>query len=241
MFAPMSLGDLLDGAFALFRQHFKPLVGVAAVCYGPMQAISLYGSLSGGWVQQPILLMVFLLVSAVGALVGAAAIVKIVSDGYLERETSIPEAIAFAYHRAGGLMVAGFAKYVLVMLASLALLIPGIIVACGYSVVSQVVVLEDLPRSTDALGRSWALTKGHRGTAFGLAFVLYLVASIPGFVAGMLATTGLAVPAMVLGSLGAIVLTPLVACGFTLFYYDMRVRKEAFDLQMLEKLLQPGA
>lgn len=40
--APMSLGDLLDGSFALLRRNFATLAGISAICYGPFQAISLY-------------------------------------------------------------------------------------------------------------------------------------------------------------------------------------------------------
>lgn len=235
--APMSLGDLLDGSFALLRRNFATLAGISAICYGPFQAISLYAQTAGGWVEHPFILAAGLLVASVGSLLGAAAIVKVISDDYLGRSATIGSAFAFAGSRMGGLFIAGFAKYLLIGLATLCLIIPGIIVACGYAVVNQVVVLEDLNAPTDALGRSWSLTKGHRGTALGLAFVLGLVASIPGMIAGMLSLSSFATPALVVGTIGALLLAPLVPCGMTLFYYNLRVRKEAFDLEILQQLL----
>jgi hypothetical protein len=45
----------------------------------------------------------------------------------------------------------------------------------------------------------------------------------------------------VLGNLLSLVLTPIVACGLTLLYYDLRVRKEAFDLQLLSEQIGIGA
>ena len=33
--------------------------------------------------------------------------------------------------------------------------------------------------------------------------------------------------------LGSVLVTPIGTIGFALFYYDLRVRKEAFDLQMM--------
>lgn len=240
MFAPMSQGELLDGAFGLYRRHFRQLVGVSALCYGPFHAFNLFAQISGGWIEHPIVLLVALLALALGSLVGLGAIVKIISDGYLGREPAWDTAIRFALRKVWPLMVAGFASGLLTTLALLALIVPGIIVACGYSVVRQVVVLEDLPSATDALGRSWALTKDHRMTAFLIAFVLSLVASVPGGIAGAISVfTPFTVVGQVLASLGAVLLSPLVPCGMTLYYYDLRVRKEAFDLQVLGQMLGP--
>jgi hypothetical protein len=34
-----------------------------------------------------------------------------------------------------------------------------------------------------------------------------------------------------------VILYPAISCVFTLMYYDLRVRREAFDLQMLSQRL----
>ena len=237
MFAPMSQGELLDGAFGLYGRHFKTLVGVAAICSGPGQVVRLYADLSGGLVEHPITFLVAMLMAAVGGLIGGAAILKIISDGYLGRESPWPDAIRFAMGKAWPLLVAGFAAALLAGLATLLFIIPGIMVWCGYSVVSQVVVLENLPSPTDALGRSWALTKGHRTTAFLIALVLSLVSVVPSGIAGVFVAFGFGVPAQVIAALVQILLSPLLPCGMTLYYYDLRVRKEAFDLQVLGQML----
>lgn len=230
----MSLGELLDASFTIFRRHFATLVVIAAICYGPFQVMNVYIETAGGWGENVVLLLLALLVASLGALVGSAANLKVISDGYLGRETTPGEAMRFALGRIGPLMLAGFAKYLLVFLAFLLFVIPGVIVACGYAVVSQVVVLEQPENATDALGRSWSLTKGHKGTALALGFILGLVASLPGFVAGIMAAVGLGITAQIVGGIAAIALAPLVPCGMTLYYYDLRVRKEAFDLQALD-------
>ncbi|HTH64084.1 MAG TPA: hypothetical protein VL563_05350 [Gemmatimonadales bacterium] len=119
-----------------------------------------------------------------------------------------------------------------------------IYVACGYMVTTPVVVLETLSSNFDAFGRSWELTKGARGRVFGLVFVAGLISSV--------------LPALVLSALGAliaqlapaasiawtviaavlpVVLTPIVPCVLTLAYYDLRVRHEGFDLQLLSEQL----
>jgi hypothetical protein len=44
---------------------------------------------------------------------------------------------------------------------------------------------------------------------------------------------------VVLASLIGIVLAPILPCVLTLLYYDLRVRREAFDLQILSEQLGP--
>ena len=36
----------------------------------------------------------------------------------------------------------------------------------------------------------------------------------------------------------SLLIYPLISCVFTLFYYDLRVRKEGFDLEMLSHQLE---
>lgn len=117
-------------------------------------------------------------------------------------------------------------------------------VACGYMVTTPVVVLETLASNFDAFGRSWALTKGMRGRLFGLVFVAYLIAgllpslvlSAVGAVVGQLAPSAI-FAWTVIAAVAPVVLTPIVPCVLTLAYYDLRVRHEGFDLQLLSEQL----
>lgn len=119
-----------------------------------------------------------------------------------------------------------------------------IYVACGYMVTTPVVVLETLSSNFDAFGRSWELTKGARGRVFGLVFVAGLISSVlPAVVLSALgALIAQLVPAAtiawtVIAAVLPVVLTPIVPCVLTLAYYDLRVRHEGFDLQLLSEQL----
>jgi hypothetical protein len=238
----MTFGELLDGAFTMYRRYFRALLGVAVVCYLPFQAIRLYISLAGGWAGHFLLLSIALLISSIGAAIGAGATLKVISDGYLDRSATMEDALRFAMGRVGGLIVAGLARGILIVLGVLLLLVPGLILAAGYAVVAQVVVLEDPESPLDSLGRSWFLTKGFRMRALGLGIVLTLVTAIPAFAATLVSTlVGLTTLGLVIGSIATVILSPLVPCGLTLYYYDLRVRKEAFDLQTLDQLITDGA
>jgi hypothetical protein len=118
-----------------------------------------------------------------------------------------------------------------------------VFVACGYAVTTPVVVLENLTSATDSLGRSWALTKGAKGRIFGIFFVAGLIVFLPmvlvGGLAGVLKPESLISGQAfeVIAAALPIILTPLLSCVVTLVYYDLRVRREGFDLQVLSEQL----
>ena len=121
-------------------------------------------------------------------------------------------------------------------------------VACAYGMTTPIVVLEDLPSSFDAFGRSWDLTRGARGKIAGTVIVTSLISQfLPAIViAAISAAVGAAGNQslqplfVVVSSLLSIVLAPILPCALTLLYYDLRVRREAFDIQVLSEQLGTG-
>lgn len=120
-------------------------------------------------------------------------------------------------------------------------------IACGYGTTTPIVVLEELSSSFDAFGRSWELTRGLRGKVFGTMAVTWLigyflpqlvVSGINSFLSAA-GNASLQTLFVVLASLIGIVLAPILPCALTLLYYDLRVRREAFDLQILSEQLGP--
>ncbi len=115
---------------------------------------------------------------------------------------------------------------------------------CGYGVTTPVVVLEDLGSAFDAFRRSWELTRGFRGKVFGLGAVAFLLFSaLPNWViqapAAFTRVTnpGLSTALGALATIVPVILSPAIAAVITLMYYDLRVRREAFDLQVLGQQL----
>jgi hypothetical protein len=121
-------------------------------------------------------------------------------------------------------------------------------IQCGYGMTTPSVVLEDLSSSFDAFGRSWELTRGARGKVAGTIAVTSLISQfLPGVVIGSIsAVIGTAGNesfrpiVVVVSSLIGIVLAPILPCALTLLYYDLRVRREAFDIQVLSEQLGMG-
>jgi hypothetical protein len=117
-------------------------------------------------------------------------------------------------------------------------------IAAGYGITTPVVVLERLSGAFDAFGRSWGLTKGSRGRVVGLFIVAALLFSfLPQFIVQLIgavvtkSSPPVGMVLMIASYLLPIILYPAISCVITLMYYDLRVRREAFDLQMLSEQL----
>jgi hypothetical protein len=132
-------------------------------------------------------------------------------------------------------------------------LIPGVILACGLLLAFPALVLEPHMTPTGALGRSWALTRGSRWRMLALLVTLIILLYIPlvslsGLAAVMLPMSDLTAPrggsaglvAVGLAGLVQLLIYPLFYCVLTVAYYDLRVRKEGFDLEVLASTLQPA-
>ena len=263
----MSFGEIIDGAFAIYRRNFALLVGIAVVTTGIPTILNVYVTAVGLAFVNPFILLLWLLLWSVGGLIAAGATVWVISQVYLGMGPGLGEALQFALTKMARIFIAGLAKYLIVVLVSavpiliggLAVAVGGasvlggliafgaivlglvafVVVQSGYAVVTQAVVLEDETSATGALGRSWALTKGFKKKAFGLIVVLWVLLVVPSMAAAVL---GALVPALevVIAAAGGflqLIIYPIFACTFTLLYYDLRVRHEAFDIEHLGQQL----
>lgn len=236
---PLKTGEILDGAITLLRRHFGVLFGIAVVGLGAPAALDVYIEVTGGNDAHLGLALLGRLLNLFGTLLVTGATVSAVSEAYLGRTPQLGDSLRYGLSKINLIFSASIASGILALLATIALVIPGIIVLCGYSVIAQVAALEPLKRGTDALPRSWTLTKGFKLKAFGLWFValalIVALALAAGLVAGVAAAANPAFEPVstVLLELLLLLYYPLLTCVFTLFYYDLRVRKEGFDVEML--------
>ena len=107
--------------------------------------------------------------------------------------------------------------------------------------VIPVAVLEPELTRPDVRRRSWDLVRGHRGKVFIVVLVmivlqLFLILSGQFFVAVLGFDTESATAAnlqLAANSVLGIIGYPFWTIVVTLLYYDLRIRKEGFDLEML--------
>jgi hypothetical protein len=177
------------------------------------------------------------------------ALVKCVSDAYLGREPSSGAAFRSVLPLMPRLLVAAALVMAIVGIGWVFCIVPGVILAFLLCLVSQTIVVE---RSGPlaAIRRSWRLVSGNLGRAFGLGFlvlgislaILVLVAGV-GQVLSRVVGAGSAartVIADVLGLVARVAALPIGSAALCLFYYDLRIRKEGFDLEVLARSMGPG-
>jgi len=252
---PMSTGELLDRVFTLFRRQFGlfagimvlPQVFLLAATVGQVAAPTLagLGSAVPMAVAFGIVVAVMYLVGSITSILAQAAAVFAVSEIQVGRATSVRQAYSRVRGKLWPLIISGLVYGLAVAGGAVLLLIPGIWLALRGALVFQVATLENL-KGRAALRRSIALTKGSAGQIFlvlvFILFITFVAQAIFQFPAALLLPAPWSVTLSAMGGVIAGVLAgPVAAIGFSLVYFDQRVRREALDLQvMLAALDQPA-
>jgi uncharacterized membrane protein len=249
---PLSVGEILDVSFTLYRRHFAPLAGVALVCSGIPVLLNMFIEASGGMLQNLPLVLVYYIVFTALSAIATAATVFIVSESYLGRPIDAATALRRAAPYIVKVLVCSMMTAFLVFVGFLFLIIPGFILLVGLVLSIPALVIEPQLGAGAALSRSWDLTRGSRWRIFGLLLVVVILLYIPiAAVGGIVAmfvpggsglflarpTATVSVAAVAISGLVQIFIYPLFYCVLTVAYYDLRVRKEGFDLEVLASTL----
>ena len=273
---PLSVGEILDQAFALYRKHFGSLVLITVTCigfplvvFGGLAALTLFGTEAPSGSTYAVLFLLGVLGYLILSQIAAGASVFVVSEGYLGRTigpwTALGRAAPMIVPLIGLAILTGLVVGMGFLLGLILFFIPGFVLLSGLALGTPCLVLEGPVGPTEAMNRSWALTKGYKWRMFGLLIVSWvlivvavlgatLVASIVvSFLVGSpltdpSATETVSASARVGGVLVQIVqllvnviISPFPYCVLTVAYYDLRVRKEGFDLEMLHAAMESAS
>jgi len=128
------------------------------------------------------------------------------------------------------------------------LIVPGVIFLLIYAITTPAIVLEGV-KAREGMRRSRSLVKGNLGKVFVILLVVailsWIVGAVLGFgaevlvkAAGMEAiSTGAVVTKQAFSIVSDVLVMPIGAAASILLYYDLRIRKEGFDLEMLAQSL----
>ncbi|MFP5356262.1 MAG: hypothetical protein ACLGIK_14130 [Gemmatimonadota bacterium] len=244
---PLSLGEVLDTSFGIYRRLFAPLLVISAATQAIPLAIGVFVEAAGGMVQQPAMAMLGYGLAIVFGAVGTAASTFLVAETYLGGSLTTQEAVLRSTPYLGRLIASSVLVSLVAGLGLVLLIVPGLILLSGLFITPAALVLEDIAAPTTAMARSWELSRGYRGKVFGALSAILLLLIIPGLAIGAF-TVGtsdasateatLSAGAMAVQSALQILVYPLIYVLTTVLYYDLRVRKEGFDLEMLASSLQ---
>jgi hypothetical protein len=249
---PLTFGEILDGAFSLYRRNFTTFFATALLPFVPLIPVWLVLGMIGATenvlrIVQAVLLpySLFAHVLVWGALTRQAA------DVYQGEHLSIGAGFSAGLRRLLPLLGVTFLTLLLITVGLAFFLVPGLLILIMCFAVVPVVMLEG--RGVfQSLGRSRALAKGAWGRIFAVLVVLMILSLLPVMTVGAAGIWGAlgggldeAVAAGGFGfALGEVALllgnaltTPLVTTGVLLQYFDRRVRAEGLDLEVAAQRL----
>ncbi|MEZ4707436.1 MAG: glycerophosphoryl diester phosphodiesterase membrane domain-containing protein [Caldilineaceae bacterium] len=148
-----------------------------------------------------------------------------------------------------GLVILFVCLYIIALLIMAA---PIIYFWCRWLVATPCLINEQLG-PVAALRRSWRLSKGHVWRVIGYGILLYIlgmiIVSAPAYVfqqialvfigtENVAAATGIATA---VSALFSVIWQPFLVGAIVLFYYDLRIRKEGYDLELRVQQLEAGS
>ena len=256
---PLSFGEILDVALKIFGRHWRTLVACVLVPTVPLQILSVLVVLSiapeqfdldgetaaapEGTGTEIAAVLVVQLLSALASLLAWAACFKAVADGYLGRDPSVGRSLRFGLPKILRLLGLAIVTGIMILIGIFGLFIGALFVA-ALVILSPAALLFERIGVFSAIGRSFELVRGRYWAIVLLVVVIFLAFLVIGVVfggilgavagaAGSEDETAGAIVSFISNTALTAVTTPLFAAIVTVLYFDQRVRKEGFDLQLL--------
>ena len=256
----LGLGGILDQAIKLMKNHFGLLFGVTLVLLIPCalgmnflllantpelpanatmedrQAAIVQAVQANIMIMAPMFLFMGLIV---GPLTNAAVIHAIASE-YLEQPTTVGQAMQRAIHVILPLFLTGILQFLAIMGGLILCIVPGIIFALWFILVSHVIVIEG-SSGTAAMSRSKDLMKGNIATVSVLGILVAIIQVGITFAAGLITQPHAKIFVEVFAQA---IMTIFVTSAVVVFYFSCRCKFENFDLTLLAQAVgveSPGS
>jgi hypothetical protein len=254
---PRSTTELIDAAVQLFRQHYTQLAAATALYMIPIivavvATASIWPSLDATEVPaitslQLAAIPLTALLVVVSLSMSTATVVVIVSESYLGRPITIGAAANRVFARFWAIMGVAILQPLVIGLGFLLFIVGMLVFQAWYFAPTYVVMIEGTG-TLSAFSRSHTLARGSVGRILG---AILLVGFIVGFVQSLIGVALSVVVAVFHTNSVGVALLPYVLAGIfvyplkttvmTLLYYDLRIRKEGFDLALASSALTPAA
>ena len=237
----MNQGEIFSEAFNLYFDNFVALFVISFISAFPgfiyAQSVvnnTLAGS-SGNAFFGTLMPMIFMVLANT---IATALIIEVVSKKYLRKPQSMQQYIStilpFVLPIIGLSILQSFA----VGFGFILLIIPGFIVLAGLSLSAQTLVIERIG-VTDAMKRSWELSKGHRMQIFGFLFLMGIVSGVADYILRTIFLSNINLGNVrsvfmiynISSTVVSALITPLTVCILILIYFNLRIKKEGFGLE----------
>ncbi|MCP4136818.1 MAG: hypothetical protein GY754_37960 [bacterium] len=244
---PYSFGATIGHGFSMYINNFPLLLIVTIGAYTPLVLLYLYG---GDFVPDfmdfngPLFLIPYVLCPFVINSFTSGVIIYALSKKFLNVQPGSPYNKGNFFSLIPALLGLTLLYCFSVITGLVSLVIPGLILMTGLSLVFNVMVVER-KGIFGSFKRSWVLTRKRKWKAFGLMMVLLCIDFAVKWVLlicyaviieiitgpGPDSSEGLRffITSQVLNGL----ISPLYTCAFIIFYFNRRVEKEGFNIEYL--------
>lgn len=256
---PLTVAEIIDAAFRLYLRNFVTLFSIAAVFYVPIAliqaglvALVLFpsGMLTpdetvadvAAAIQAASGMAVLVVLRMIAYAFVYAALAVAISRIYLGHAVTVGSAYSRVLPRILPFVATWFLSGLLVTFGVIFCIVPGIYLAVALAFALPLVVLERLG-PVEAMSRSMDLARGYWWRIFGTLLLLGLIVLV---IQGALMTPFSLIFGIALSQFAAaqavhqflsvlldMLLLPVTMTALIVLYYDLRVRKEAFDLQLM--------
>jgi uncharacterized membrane protein len=226
----LSIGEILDTAFVLYRRDFAQMVLATGLFILPLLVI-----------EAVVPLGYLAIVDRIGnifVLAATAAVVLIASERYMGRSLDAMSAMRRVGDRFLSVWGAAFFQGLIVGIGFVLLVIPGII-ALAYTFAMQQAVMIEGATAGDSWERSKSLAEDNFWRIAGTSIVAFVIVFTATVAMGMFAAQYYPDPrwGLIATNLFLVLLHPFGAVVGTVLYYDLRIRKEGYDVQVMAEQL----
>ena len=242
----LDIGKVIQVSFALVRRYL-PTFAILALLFSALpvllnaylQSQVMVGTggigaqvrpgpnMSGAW----LVTMVGGFVTLIGSLIFQAASIQISIADLNGRTVKVGDTLRLAMKHIAPLTVIGVLVSLAFSLGFVLLIVPGIMIACAFSVAAPARVVENIPAMA-TFRRSRDLTRGNRWRIFGLG-VIYTIL-VGGFEAGLFALFGgvggmmnpTSTPRLILLPIISLVIGTISASTIAVLYFELRRIKD---------------
>lgn len=263
---PLTVMEIVDASFRLYRRNFGLFLGILAAIlapfailfmlfYGYFMSLMTHAMLKGPDGEFPFVefftvmgvgFVGFLIQQFIAKPLAMGALTRAVGDVYLNQPASIGRAYRAVLNNFWPYLGAILLSGLVTTLGLFCCLVPGILFGVWFSMTAPVCVLEGRG-GTAAMGRSRELVRGHGWRVVGLFLLSFLVtvaltigiSILSAFVIPLM-TENQVTQAVVQQGISALIelgIAPLWSVSWVLLYYDLRIRKEGFDMEILARTM----
>jgi len=248
----LSIGEIISGSFNLYSARFvdflvpylfaalvtgifsmainlmlpmPPMPSIPEPTAPPEELVRWLGVLLQ---RLAILIAVAILIGFVSWIVGtivSGIAIKYASDLLEKGDANLQVGFNFTVSRLASLLAAGIITGVLIIIGLICLIVPGIIIAIMFTLVTPVIIIERMG-ALDSLGRSRRLVSRRWGKTFAVLLLVYLIIGIAAVIASRIVSP-LGPAGSITSNLITALIQPVLPIALAFLYYSMAAKEAA--------------